>query len=429
MSTRFAGTDDEVHFPITDDNDVVGAFTVAMIERRRGGVGTSRCRMAWHVTTENVVDPATQGVSYMRWMHDSSNQGQYGTQAEGSSSRIDTYGALGTIMDSTTDWCVSVITRAAGSSVVPRSHLKNLTQATAGTHRNMSSAIPAPRSHAGGYLCIGEFRNIEDLDSNVARTAIWRGIAFTDAQVEALFADLKTTSWLLRSGAVPVHLVDYNVLRNGVYRDYGSGAQDSSLIQGASIDTATDPPGIVYDGGGSPQTFTVPAIPSGQAFGAANVVKGVRRAPLPPIPSAQGFGALTVERGARAVGLPGIPSGQEMGSFLLLGQAGIALPPVPSGQAFGALTVERQPMAIGVPSIPSAGAVPDLTITPGDAVVEMPGIASGQGFGTLGLTRALIDTNQPTGVLASGRDSNVLVAARPDTQVVSRAHETDPTPI
>jgi hypothetical protein len=142
-------------------------------------------------------------------------------------------------------WVVFVVTKASGTAT-PRFHLRKLTAATttrgngAGTLANGSVIASTDRVEFGKDEYFNRSNGL------IALAGIWN-VALTDAQVDELWANLKTTDWRDNSGGTPLAYWEFNQdsVTTAVVDLSGGGANETART-GTSVVTGDDPPGWTF---------------------------------------------------------------------------------------------------------------------------------------------------------------------------------------
>ena len=151
---------------------------------------------------------------------------------------------------------------------------------------------------------------------------------------------------------------------------------------GQVLTGATPPPlqfGTVTIRTSYPQTTTVGAVASAQAFGTPTIKTVIRTGPG-GIPSAQAFGTVSLYALYRLTPT-GLGSAQAFGSIVTRTGFTRAVGGVSSAQAFGTpLATVKQIVAAG--GVPSAQAFGTTAERPGPVTIPVAGIPSAQAFGT-----------------------------------------------
>jgi hypothetical protein len=163
MSRRFAADNSEVRWSLPAAVDVTGAFTVAAVVRRRGGLGVQ----------QHIFGSVTSAGTTSGW--------DFGFEVSGSNTDRLHYGSnnsasfivSSTAVSDTTNWWLVAISKPTGTSQ-PRAHFRNLTTSAAAVHENtLFGTVASPITASGGTLRVGENKDIADLDANLAVVAFW----------------------------------------------------------------------------------------------------------------------------------------------------------------------------------------------------------------------------------------------------------------
>lgn len=198
---HFDGADDWVRG--TGQGAMNGAITLAVVSRRTATSAAYQCLLG--------AATAANARSFM-FAHDQGVDPERITIFDNATNRYSTT----TIADANSDWWVIAMTKAAGS-VVPRFHFKNLTTGAAAVHETEFSAgaIGDFPSCSGGYLKIGNYDLTpgtpgsaeEDYTGDIGVVGWWDQ-ALSDAQVDELYANKRTSDWAKNSAGVPSSLTE-----------------------------------------------------------------------------------------------------------------------------------------------------------------------------------------------------------------------------
>lgn len=144
-----------------------------------------------------------------------------------------------------TDWYLLAVTRAAGASKC-WFHIKNLTTNAAWIHEEAATAHGGnPPSAAGGEFRLGYSMYSYWFAGDYALAAWWDGTALSDAQIEALSAN-KRTSDLHDLSPAPSSLTELNTLTPVDLKGV-----ETWTVTGPTL-TGGDPTGWTFDGVGAP---------------------------------------------------------------------------------------------------------------------------------------------------------------------------------
>lgn len=253
MSRRFDGVDDEFRFPVTGASSSHPPMTLLEVIRRRAVTGfRAGIGVVNSAGTSHIYDMEWNGQTYLWEVNES---GSVSVTFDGTSGRPPA--------TNTTDWIVVCYTKPTGTSAA-RMHYKNLTTGSAWIHINTATTIAnSANALTGGSWRIGEWRDNDDADKNLAIDAGWM-VELTDLQIEGLFANNRTQDFLDLHATVPgawLHQHNQAVETDDIIDLFGnghdatgtiSGTTTTSGIQGTSMDTSTDPPGWTYYSAGPP---------------------------------------------------------------------------------------------------------------------------------------------------------------------------------
>lgn len=250
MAVRnFAADNSELRVPIVAASNTTGAVTVAALVKRNN-TGTWQSMIAHHSSTGGYLS-------------------EFGFAGSGATNAL-TWGdpttgvthTSGTdVITSTTIWHLVAYTKPAGASG-GRFHIFPF----GGTwvHRvSVGANANNMPSQTGGSLRFGEAQDVDDLNARLALAGLWTA-ELTDAQIEALAANLRTADWVNHAVApVGVWEFDQATATEAVPDLIGnhvdiSGTIDSTTdtngIAGTTIVTGDDPPGWVFGVGSPPAT-------------------------------------------------------------------------------------------------------------------------------------------------------------------------------
>lgn len=225
MAVRvFDGVDDEVRFPITAATNLTGAFTLAAVVKLTGTPG-------WESVISN---------------HDSGEVAKADMELGPSTPNTNISCAVNHLTRQSTlavtvanGWLICVVTKAAGTTT-SRAH--RFIFGGSWAHGDTSGGPDGNAgTQTGGTIRLGEWEDTDDLTGKLAVCAEW-SVALSDAEVEALSANLRTTDWL-NHAVSPAWVVEPG--QNTPVEDM-VGSSDSSVINGTTIDTGDDPAGWVF---------------------------------------------------------------------------------------------------------------------------------------------------------------------------------------
>jgi hypothetical protein len=177
----------------------------------------------------------------------------------------------GTTVITTNAWWELWVSKATGTTT-PRFHIKNLTTAAAWIHENGNVAIANPPSQSGGTIRIGEWANADDYDGNIAVVG-GSSNSFTDLQVEAFSANLRTSDI---AGSTPAMIYVNELTSQTSIPDLMGNGATLNVVNGTTLDAATNPPGWTFDGTGAAAAALPPRrriirprliVPAGAQFG------------------------------------------------------------------------------------------------------------------------------------------------------------------
>jgi hypothetical protein len=396
MSRRFAADNSEVRWSLPAAVDATGAFTVAAVVRRRGGLGVQ----------QHIIGSVTSAGTVSGW--------DFGFEVSGSNTDRLHYGSnnsasfivSSTAVSDTTNWWLVAISKPTGSSQ-PRAHFRNLTTSAAAVHENtLFGTVSSPLTASGGTIRVGENKDIADLDANLAVVAYW-GLNLTDAQIDELWAHNKTDDFLLNSAGVPLVCYEFNqATATDPVPDLSVNGAAWSLTNGTAVDGSENPPSWIYHTSLGPPATVDPTPPLSILqmpfmVGFPNLPLIFAPQPVSPRP--------TVFDQTVDLDSIGIASAEAFGShsvittqFIDADTRGIA-----SAEAFGVDRVDSQVLGTGIASLEAFGtARVDLTI-------NTVGIASAEAFG--GLREDL--SISPTGIASVETFGVASVSASTGTNV------------
>jgi tyrosinase len=145
----------------------------------------------------------------------------------------------------TNGWLLIVITKAAGSSTV-RVHSRPLTGTTWSHGAGSAGAQANPAATTGGqWRFANRGTNVFEAP-RLAVAGVWN-VAMTDAQVEALATNKRTTDWASHAAGAPRALWELNQtsVATPVADLTGNGAGQVSIV-GTTVVTGDDPPAWVF---------------------------------------------------------------------------------------------------------------------------------------------------------------------------------------
>lgn len=290
---HFNGTDQWVKG--TGMGAMNGAITIACLIRRGGALPTYG----------SYIGGATSA-SARSFMFAVDNAGTQTTLYDATSNSNSTT----TIVFDDRDWYVVAYTKSAGT-VTPRFHFKNISKTTAAVHENGSSTNVNFPSVSGGYLKVGNYDLTpgtpgsaeEDFLGEIGLVAWWDGTALSDAQVDELYANKKTTDWQNNSGGVPTSITQLQSTTPTDLRSLVTWVNTGSTV-------IQDPvAGWNFDG---VVATTVTVSMSGvlaTAIGTANVPAKLQAIVKPPPSIAAGFANVPAKVIARVNPPPSIAAG------------------------------------------------------------------------------------------------------------------------
>jgi hypothetical protein len=231
VSRRFSADNSEIRFNLPGAVDVTGAFTMSAVIRRRG---TGAAQFIFGSVT------SAGTVSGWEFGFLASGAVKYGANNSGS------FINSNELITDTTDWWVITLGKPTGTSQ-PRIHLKNITTGATATHTNTAfGTVAGPTSASGGTLRIGENKDVEDLNANLAVVAFW-GANLTDAQADELWVNKQTLDYINCSAGTPLVLYELNqAAATDVVPDVQGNGATWTVTSGTTVDSAVDPPSWVY---------------------------------------------------------------------------------------------------------------------------------------------------------------------------------------
>lgn len=235
MAVRvFDGTDDELTcLPgATVGMDFGPATTVALIKRNStNSVG--------FIIAANAPNNFTFALHYYMWVDTTTNLGRTNNNGtpDLASPAIPWLNADG--------WVLIAMTKADGT-VTPRFHHYNLGTTTITRSDGASTQADSTTMASTGRWKFGRDEHSNVWGGKLAVTAVWNG-ALSDAQVDELYANLRTSDWLTNSAGAPLALWEFNQtsVATPVPDATGGGATQSAIV-GTSVDTGDDPPGWTF---------------------------------------------------------------------------------------------------------------------------------------------------------------------------------------
>jgi hypothetical protein len=165
-----------------------------------------------------------------------------------------------TVLTGTADgWVIIVVTKASGTAA-PRVHKRVLSSAT--TSRANTGTAVANFAFAGtDTIVFGKDEFVNKYTMRLATAGFWN-VAMSDAQVDALWTNLRTSDWYGHAAGAPVALWDFNQTGNGTpVQDLMGGGANQTTIAGTSVVSGDDPPGWVFGTGGPADMTAKPALP------------------------------------------------------------------------------------------------------------------------------------------------------------------------
>jgi hypothetical protein len=142
-------------------------------------------------------------------------------------------------------WVISVVTKAGGSAI-PRFHNRYLTAASTLRGDGAAALANGATITSADRVEFGKDEYFNRLSGRIALSAVW-DVAFTDAQVDELWANLCTFDWLAHSLGAPKALWQFN--QGSAWtdvRDLTGGGADQVALTGTSVVDGDDPPGWRY---------------------------------------------------------------------------------------------------------------------------------------------------------------------------------------
>jgi hypothetical protein len=310
-------------------------------------------------------------------------------------------------------WCIAVWTKAAGTASVDV-HVRKLTAATtsrqtmAGGNLTASAAVLSTNRWQLGK---DEFAN--RFNGSIALAGFWT-IGMTNAQVDALWANLWTRDWYAHAAGAPFHLWQFDqsgTVVAAIADLMGNGA-DQTAVTGTTVVTGDDPPGWNFgilpnsatgfgDGSFGDGTFGVRAT-SGTTISLSG--QGVA--------SAEEWGATTAAPQPVTITLAGLASTEAWGATTVaaeLAPAGVA-----SAEAWGAATVDRGPVTVAPSGIAPAEAWGATTVAAGPVIISPAGVASLEQWGAATVAAGAVSV-APTGLSTAEAWGAAIFAAGPVT--------------
>ena len=172
--------------------------------------------------------------------------------------RVDTVEAPETttgLFTNTTGPIMVAVSKAAGT-VAPRFHYKI---GTGGTWVHTTPATTMPNKSASTVLDVGVWQATSDpFDGWIGLIGYWSG-SMSDANVEALSTNWRTSDWWLNAHGTPVFLSEHNVAAASVVDLAGNATALTNT--GPTLDAAETLSTWNFNGtgGGAPKTIVVPA--------------------------------------------------------------------------------------------------------------------------------------------------------------------------
>jgi hypothetical protein len=163
------------------------------------------------------------------------------------------------LMGSADGWVIVVVTKASGTTA-PRIHKRVLSSATT-SRANTGTAVANVAFSGTDTIVFGKSEYINWYTMRLATAGFWN-VAMSDAQVDALWTNLRTSDWYGHAAGAPVALWDFNQTGNGTpVQDLMGGGANQTAIAGTSVVSGDDPPGWVFGTGGPADMTAKPALP------------------------------------------------------------------------------------------------------------------------------------------------------------------------
>jgi hypothetical protein len=248
----FDGTDDYVRFtPISAElaNLPNGAATIAMLIR--WGDDAYGCELRNSAETN--------------WYH--------GMNRSSANRLNDDDGLVGTGSTATTlttqtasadNYQISVVDWPSGGAALERFHWSaTIGSAESWTHSDSTGNNGGNRAGPGttGRLYLGADRSsatANNLLGEIALIGVWAGVRFSDANVEALWVNKKTSDWYNHSAGTPTCLIEFT---STAPEDIGAFPSTLDTVNGA-VATGANPTGWTFDGQGAVQGPAIRVVQS-----------------------------------------------------------------------------------------------------------------------------------------------------------------------
>jgi hypothetical protein len=146
-----------------------------------------------------------------------------------------------------TDWYIIAVTWPAGGAALERFHHISQSSPAGWTHSNSAANNGGNRAGPGtnGHWLFGYHGDFGGSGA-IALMAAWAGVALSDAQIEELITNNRTSDWWNNSAGQPTLLIEGNTTSPV---DIGANPSTFSSIGGLTLTGAT--PSWVFDGQGS----------------------------------------------------------------------------------------------------------------------------------------------------------------------------------
>lgn len=173
---------------------------------------------------------------------------------------------------STTSWYMKAITFAVADTPDVTFHFRDHTANAAWTHTAAAVSpgnAPAGTPGAGGFIQHGRWQSSDFFHGNIAVTAVFAG-RLTNAQLDELKANDKTSDWWNCSFGRPLHLVQFNVVETALVDLTGNSVRVAPAA--APTLAGGDPDRWTFDGTGAvavehPRTLILPRSMGPKAVG------------------------------------------------------------------------------------------------------------------------------------------------------------------
>lgn len=209
----------------------------------------------------------------------------FGVQASGSGNTLFYFGA-NTNSYSTTPlvtadgWCVIAVTKAAGT-VLPRFHKIPIGGSAVRSNGGATAAASTALTSAARWE-FGRDEYLNKIAEKVGLAAVWN-VALSDAQIDALAANLRTSDWWNSAAGRPLTLWQFNqTLTTVAVADLTGGGANQTDILETNVDGGDLPPSWYFDGLGPSYLGSLAASAQSAATGAvtATIVAGLVNVPL-----------------------------------------------------------------------------------------------------------------------------------------------------